>query len=382
MSTRVRLADPPRLVQWAVLVAFFGAILAMDLDLVLGLDPNPSPVKNEVPFPKLHLDARLKKFPGDLRHYLASNMGFRGGLVRARARFVHGVLGSSPSDSVIRRDPWLFLRSEHKLDEIRRTAPFTPAEVDAWRRVLEARARWLAQRNIRFLVVVAPNKASIYRDQLPPWLAPTNHPSRLEQLGAALKGSEVSFLDLTGALNAAKAEERVYHYTDTHWNDAGAFVGYRAIAAQLQPWFPRLTPLTADKMVRTSLVTPGGDLARMSGLQFDLKEPQVQWSLPSDVKPAVLADGSPLEFERMDVRGSQRFATKGNGEIPSAIVLRDSFGEALIPYVAAHVGRATWLWTYEFPAADIERERPSLVIEELVERKLRVIEPTNPPDLL
>jgi hypothetical protein len=100
------------------------------------------------------------------------------------------------------------------------------------------------------------------------------------------------------------------------------------------------------------------------------------------VKPAVLADGSPLELERMDVRGSERFVTKGNGEIPSAIVLRDSFGEALIPFLAAHVGNATWLWTYDFPAAEIERERPSLVIEELVERKLRVIAPTNPADLL
>jgi alginate O-acetyltransferase complex protein AlgJ len=381
MSTRgVRIAEPPQRAQWVVIAAFFGAILAMNLDLMFGLDPNPSPVKNPVSFPALHWDGRLKKFPGDLRHYLASNMGFRGALVRARARIVHGLLGGSASESVIRHDPWLFLRSEHMVEEIRHTAPFKPGEIDAWRRALEARARWLAERNIRFLVVVAPDKETIYADQLPSWVRPADHPSRLAQLGAVLKDQrEVSFLDLSATLRAAKQQERVYHYTDTHWNDAGAFAGYLAIAERLEPWFPRLTPLAADKMIRTPRVTPGGDLARMSGLQFDLTEPQVQLSLPPEVKPAVLADGSPLQIERMDVRGSQRFVTNGNGEIPSALVLRDSYGEALLPYVAAHVGRATWLWTYDFPADDIERERPALVIEELVERKLMVVEPVNPP---
>ena len=67
------------------------------------------------------------------------------------------------------------------------------------------------------------------------------------------------------------------------------------------------------------------------------------------------------------------------GEIPSAVLLRDSFGEGLLPYLAGHFQRADWVWTYDFPADLIEQVHPSLVIEQLVERKLMVLDPVNPP---
>ena len=113
-----------------------------------------------------------------------------------------------------------------------------------------------------------------------------------------------------------------------------------------------------------------------------LQEPQLQLDLVPHMVHARLDDGGEVTFDRMDVRGHPRLTTRApTTQIPSAVLLRDSFAEALIPLLAPHIGKATWIWTYEFPAREILDARPALVVEELVERKLMVLKPTNPPEL-
>jgi len=365
----------------ALTVIFFGFLVAPVFDLALGLDPNPSPTRDVVPFPRPHLDRSLLRWPGSLIWYLKSNMGFRGALVRAHGRFVWSVLGGSPApESVLRASPWLFLSGERTPDDYRRVDPFSQASLSRWAETLESRRRWLAARGIRYVVVIAPNKETIYSQDVPPWLTRAPGPSRLEQLDAQLQPSDVAIVDLTRPLEAARPSGRLYHFTDTHWNDVGAFVGYRALAERLQPWFADLRPLEGSDLIETVALTPGGDLARMSGLQLDLREPERRLSLRPGVRDdGRFDDGSPIHFERMDVRGQPRFVTRApGGEIASAVILRDSFGEALIPYLSRHFQQATWIWTYDFPTAEIESEKPALVIQELVERKLMVLEPSSP----
>src|SRR5205807_940608 len=123
-----------------------------------------------------------------------------------------------------------------------------------------------------------------------------------------------------------------------------------------------------------NVTTPGGDLARICGLKRDLTEPQIQLGNPA--LTARQGDGSPLVFDRTDVMGQELFSTRAPaGSIPAAIILRDSFGELLIPFLSEHFARATWSWTYGFPQDLIEREHPDVVIQEMAERKLMVVTP-------
>jgi alginate O-acetyltransferase complex protein AlgJ len=362
---------------------FLAALLAPTLDLVFALDPSPSPVRDSVVFPSLRAGRAWRHLPGEIILYLKSAVGFRASLVRARSLFAWRDLGVAPTPmSVVRADPWLFLSGERVVDDFRRVDVFSRRALETWRSVLEARAAWLAARGIRYLVVVAPNKETIYADAVPPWYTRAPGPSRLVQLRASLSGTKVDFLDLTDALAARRADVRLYHLTDTHWDDRGAFIGYRAVAARLVAWFPSVRPLDDGGVVSEARLTPGGDLARMCGLKNDLREPQEQLHLAPGLTPATFADGTPLTFERMDVNNRARLETRAReGEVPSAVIVRDSFGEALIPTLSRHFQRATWLWTYDFPAELIDKERPSVVIEELVERKLMTLSPANPPEL-
>jgi len=377
-------APEPRRAWNRALVALFAAfVLVGNLDLAFGLDPNPNPLRRSVAFPRPKLDRSLVGWPGKLKWYVESNMGFRPSLVRARGLFAWHVLGVSPApNDVIRADPWLFQRNESVLDDYRRTTPLSPAELDRWVTTLEARRVWLERQGIYYMVVIAPSKETVYADAMPSWATRWPGPSRLEQLRqAVLSRSHVELVDLTEPLEAESARgTRLYHLTDTHWDDAGALVGYRVIAGRLASWFPGLRVASAADFEASLHLVPGGDLARECGVKADLAEPQT-WLTPRAPRPvAILAHGAPYTVARMDINAPDRVDTASpTGEIASAVILRDSFGEGLIPYLAPHLREGVWLTKYDFPEQTLLALQPKLVIEQLVERKLQILEPGPPP---
>ena len=52
---------------------------------------------------------------------------------------------------------------------------------------------------------------------------------------------------------------------------------------------------------------------------------------------------------------------------------------ALAPFLTPNCQDVTYKWTDEFPAEEIEKARPVLVIQQLVQRRLMNHEPQNPP---
>src|SRR6185436_13342117 len=130
---------------------------------------------------------------------------------------------------------------------------------------------WLAARGIGYVVVVVPEKFTIYPEYLPAWIARSPLPSPYDRVRAAVeRDGRVTFVDLRAPLLAAKARERLYFQTDSHWNYNGAVVGYaelmRAVQQALAPGaLPTIAPAPRPVYV------PGvdyysGDLVQMLGL--------------------------------------------------------------------------------------------------------------------
>ncbi len=369
-----------RLFRGLLIGLFLVSLVAPTFDLLFKLDPNPLPLRTHVAFPEISFDRSILALPGKLQWYVESTMGFRGTLVRLHGLFKLDALDVSPSPtSDIVVSPWFFKINERVLDDFRRVDPFTESQLRRWRTVLEERRDWLARRNARFIFVVAPNKETVYAEIMPAWITRLDRPSRLDQLVDYMrKNSDVVVVDLRPALLSHKAEGRLYHHTDTHWNDLGAFYGYRAIADRLHESFPAIRPLQRESFeLRETLVT-GGDMARAAGLKRDRLEPLMQ--LINSGLAAHMAGGGPLIFDRMDVAYKDDFVTQcPRGEIASAVILRDSFGELLLPYLAEHFQTAAWSWTLDFPVSMIESNHPAVVIQEVVERRLMSVNPDEFP---
>jgi hypothetical protein len=175
---------------------------------------------------------------------------------------------------------------------------------------------------------------------------------------------------LRPALRAAKPRERLYYQTDSHWNYNGAIVGYQELMRAVQQALPA-GRLAAIAPAARPPYTPGtdfysGDLLRMLGLPSRVRE--------DDVAPLgkVLADTASRCGKRTDkgeFPGFEFYACDRPG-LPRAVVLRDSMAIALIPLMSENFSRAVYVSSRQLDRELIEREKPDIVIEELVERSL------------
>ena len=64
-----------------------------------------------------------------------------------------------------------------------------------------------------------------------------------------------------------------------------------------------------------------------------------------------------------------------NSSRPRVVFYRDSFGSALVPFLAEHASRMVVLWEYDVTPATIRTERPAVVIQEWVGRRLYTRQP-------
>ena len=59
-----------------------------------------------------------------------------------------------------------------------------------------------------------------------------------------------------------------------------------------------------------------------------------------------------------------------DARLPKAVLYRDSFGSALVPFLAEHFERMVTLWEYDVVPEAIREERPDVVIQQWVDRRL------------
>jgi hypothetical protein len=329
-------------------------------------------------FPRLEW-ASLATFPARFDEAFDDRFGFRNELVRA-ASLAKVSLGVSPSPKVIiGREGWLFYSAELELEQFRRLTRFSRPELEALRSAFEKRRSWLACRGIHYLLVVPPNKDGVYPEYMPGELNRLGQPSRFEQLTHALdQRSGVDYVDLHDTFQEMKRTDLLYDRTDTHWNGLGAFLAYQQIATRLGSWFPVIHPMDRSATTEERISRPGGDLSGMLALSAVLIERE-----HVDVKPrrrrAVPASPQVPFPAELPVFARPSATEISDPELPRALVLRDSFGELLMPFLSEHFSRIVYVSTHEFPLDVIERERPDVVIDELVERYLMRGPPPNPP---
>jgi hypothetical protein len=278
---------------------------------------------------------------------------------------------------------WFYHFADGAMRDHRGLAPFTPAELRHWQRVLEQRRNWLAARGIAYLFVAVPDKQSIYPEHLPARIRRAREQTRLDQLVAQLRThSSVAVLDLRPALLRAKAEELVFEQTGTHWNDYGAYQAYTAILEQLAPRFPPLRPRPLSDFEIRKKTSPALPFLWLTGVVDHYQEPVVEL-LPRTPRSAVTVEQSrPPAGTGGYGYGSRLVRETAQPELPSAVVFHDSFvPNGLEPLLSEHFRRVVYLWQNEFDVWTIARESPDLVIEEKAERFFSTFRPSNPAGL-
>jgi hypothetical protein len=407
--------SPPRAYH-ALVVLLFALGLSLPLiDWAFRIDHTLELTENRVAAKAPHWPhswAALKKLPKEIDAYWNDAFGFRRRLIlwQAMARYRVGV---SPSSQVIvGKKGWLFYAGDDSIRQHRGLRLLSAEDLATWQRQLEARRDWLKGLGAHFLFVIAPDKQSVYPEEVPRRFGGAAT-TPLDQLVNHLRAhSTVDVLDLRSALRAAKKDGPVYCQTDTHWSDRGSYAAYQAIMGRVTAWYPQIVARPPSDFSAQESRRWSGDLAAMLGLGGFLVEqdrqlvPQPPVSL-QDLPTDGYAPPTTLRYVRM-----QTVPESSSG--PRAVVFHDSFFLApeerrsgqptppwgpppatfhLIPLLAEKFSRATFTWQKRFDAELIKREHPDVVIEERVERVLvngpegavpgsrRLDRPTTPSDL-
>ena len=365
-------APVPRSLDRLLIVAFLLAIglpLAATIAGVEGADPSQ---ENRTLAPPPTWTSLTRVGP-ELSAWFDDHFAFRSTLIRWEAVMRFAGLGMSPSPMVMEgKDGFLYYAEDGAIEDYGRVSAFPPEMLVEWKKSVERADTWLTGQGIAYVFMVAPDKHEIYPEFVPDGITPLEHPSRVDQILDAVSHSAHT-VDLRPTLLEAKSAERLYHRTDTHWNDVGAWLAYRDIIEAVRRQDPNVPPAWPredfDERVERSAA---GDLARMMGLRSRLSEDWVVF-VPRKPRKAVAIDPPGGAFTAhhgwlvTEIPGST---------LPRAVVFRDSFTSALVPFLSEHFSRVAYAWQKDFDAPLVIDERADVVIQEIVSRHLQTFTPT------
>lgn len=155
---------------------------------------------------------------------------------------------------------WLFLTDEMKVQHQ------AQEHADAKAKAVAHIARQLAQRGVRLLVAVVPDKSRIAAAELCGLDRPAALSMRAADWTAALQQAGVSTVNLATVLQPLGAA--AYLRTDTHWNEIGAKAAAQAIAQQVRAMGIEATPQKTFDVHQDAPARRPGDLVRLAGIDW------------------------------------------------------------------------------------------------------------------
>ena len=312
-------------------------------------------------------------YSDDYESYDNDNLPFRGIIRNLWTKFNFYILNESTTTQVLvgknegsKESTWLFYQENHDgnpIKEVQGVYDFTAEEVFQIEDAIDKNMEELAKRNIEVYYTFIPNKATLYKEKLPDNITIFDQDTRVDRLIKYLEDKNTkNIINLKNYLLEAKKNGQVYHKQDTHWNEFGAFVGYKAISQTIakdseinynfEVQFPeeKLSDL---------------DLIQMSGIKDILK----------DVEPKVIYQED-VEFTGMVLQTENEIAITECETAPvdkTIMIVGDSFRKAMIPYFAKNFKKVIFLHRCDYGPYMLDAYAPDIIVCQFLERYVNTL---------
>lgn len=299
-------------------------------------------------------------FLSELSTYIGDHIAFRHEMITLNSKLNSTLFSVVTNEDVVQgRDGWLYYSDT--LPDYQGTERMSARQCYAAGKTLQLLQEYCEGQGAAFLFTIAPNKNSLYPEYMPGRYVSSEEEGNAVRLVSVLEQLEVNYADLFAPILAQ--EEVLYYRTDSHWNDRGAALAgdvlCEALGRRTEPFYPGPYAMTG---------THRGDLYEMAYPAGTLLEENAVFERAFTFE---YAEGyrSP---EDITIRTSSSAASG------SLLMFRDSFGNALHPFLAEAFGSACFSRAMPYNMTYLEREGADTVVIELVERNLNWLN-TRPP---
>ncbi len=290
------------------------------------------------------------------------------------SKLKRGLLNTSFSHRVeIGKKDWLFLQQEvpgrQTIQQSLGVFQYSPYQLKTWQLLFQQRRAWTEVNGMQYMLVLTPNKATIYPEMLPSRYHFVG-PGTRAQLKAAL--SDVYVVDLTDSIRQHKDKGTLFLKNDTHWNELAAFFGYQSLMRAMPEGYQAEPLKLTDCSVQTD-TAKGGDLARL------LLENDERWEIAPFLEP-LHPQSEFIETRSASIAPglTPKVYVNPQATLPKVLFDHDSFFKDLRPFFSQHYTESVFLWGWQgFNVGLIQREKPKLVVDEFVERSLIGDKPRN-----
>lgn len=277
--------------------------------------------------------------------------------------------GESASESVIiGEDGWLFYEGE--LNDYKRNNLYSEEKLEMIKNDVLETQKYFDEKGIEFILFIAPNKASIYGDNyMPEYIQHYNDISRTQQLVDYVKeNTDVTIIFPEKELKQMSElypDKSLYFHLDTHWNYLGGYFGAKELLEELDVEIADYAELEIREVNEPCFFWNGYDLANMMGMTNILTK-----DVNYVIEEPRSADVTYIGDVRNDIEVFNTFSRSYSNALDERKVFfcRDSFGEAMMPFLASHFKEVYSPHAASITIKQIEEEKPDVFILELVER--------------
>ncbi|MCL2096558.1 MAG: hypothetical protein FWH10_06605 [Oscillospiraceae bacterium] len=241
--------------------------------------------------------------------------------------------------------------------------------------------------NAEIIYLLVPSTSRIWSEDMPKRYAEHKGDSLLDQWKRGVTAGGATVIDLTDLMMANKTGEyKIWHKTDSHWTEYGAYLGYTQLMNYIARRFPDAAPRPRSDFEFYNRDNGIGDIYGRLHLEpanlieyttfarFNFDPPHFN---PNYNKGHLGMDlYNPVRTYIIHDRVAFQHTTNTNLTglyLPSVYVMRDSFEGPLHAFYLDRFSTATFtsMWNYNFNAAEIAGVNPDYVLYVISERNIK-----------
>ncbi|MCM3701158.1 alginate O-acetyltransferase AlgX-related protein [Paenibacillus macerans] len=355
-----------------VIAIIFLLAISLPLVMVNKTQGRVSVAENRVlaKFPDFTLgDGKLNThFIKEFEAWFNDNLGFRDKFVQENTKIQYNLFGRlTKADTLVGKNEWLYYVTPEIIADYQHLNLPSDQQLKEWGDSLEKTNNYLKGKEIPFIVMLNPDKKTIYPENYPDTILKVGDISRSDLIDNYFKkNTNLDYFTPKDQLLKAKSKATVYspRYDNGHWNNYGAFIGYTELMKRVRKYYPDIKVISwkdfdiseyqRENIVYNAISFPETDYA------FNYKEKRLAHETSG------VLDNLNLSTTMMAVSYKN-----SNSKLPRALILGDSYLYGFMtPNLAESFSETYFIYSDNINRIKdfVEIFNPDIVIYENVER--------------